>query len=134
MEGRRGGTSKHGGEEDGPLLYTPPGELSGGQPLRQQEVGAKPAAAAHFGRGNISTGARVTCCVDLSEEEPDKEESRPALEARLGGGCGIAQAAGERGGLSERQGDEEQRRLLSQGGKRTLACGARMGGFSSKRK
>lgn len=38
---RGGETSKHVGEEDGPLLHTPPRELSGGQPLHRQEVGVR---------------------------------------------------------------------------------------------
>lgn len=48
MKARCGKTSKQGGEEDGLLFYTPPGEISGGQPLRRQKVGAETAAAARF--------------------------------------------------------------------------------------
>lgn len=41
MEMRLGETSKHGGEENSPLLYTSVRKFSGGQLLHEQEVGVK---------------------------------------------------------------------------------------------
>lgn len=136
MKVRCGETSQHGGEEHGPLLHTPPGELSGGQPLHRQEVGAeeeiKQLQPQHLGGGGGNdTRPRITCCLDLPEEGFEEEESRLMVGARE-----VCSAGGCR--RRRREADGERTRLLSQGGDAALkdkrACGATTVGFSSKRK
>ena len=86
------GRGKHGGEEDGSLLYAPPrkGALVGFALEKQQEVRATTGNIQNeLHTTSVSQILKFTCCTDSSDHsaagsEPDREKAEKRQGARSG--------------------------------------------------
>lgn len=90
-----------------------------GETQRNDKTAAADKTAAH----RVQPPPRITCCFHLSGGGFHEEESGLTVGVGgvcSGGGCGMRRVLGEQWGLSEREGDGERTRLLSQGGDTAL--------------